>query len=645
MRDLWVTLPPGWKLQDVQAALNVIIGFLCAASVFVLVRHFWVLAAKQVAKKRDVPAYALLSLNTIGESIDIIWLLRYELLTARYRSLLLQCIFVVFLTACTLSSGFLARFSTRSVYIIQQRPVLSSLAARDETSLLNDILDVSAGYHALKAADFPQTKIPEFWPDPNVNWTYNDAQWNSSWTMDCTYQDPTPVPNPKIVTDVCGDGTWEDFSYQFPPINDSWADWPQKANNPYYDYNFDWISYQDNGTVKDVYLFAHGVETLEYHVMGVAPDNYTITTSLNMQTVAFHLSGIPAILDDENPCLFAKGPMQSADFTSAKCHLTRNLGNRTAKDLYDWGSGPDLWYRISRTVSAYKEFWAGRLRRESTANLPVTTIPGTDLVTLYQSYQLTKDTSGTLNWNITQPSKPKVIRDIDVRVRAAQVSLTCLVVCGVMAAMILIGIAHYWWFILRNLKRLDQTPQSKLDWMLHTLRTESSTVGKGSGYAHGHINAPSIDHNDPNVKIRHKLRNSVLVGSQADLNSDAVPLTVVTDEDRKGKTASIVSVHSVDKYGYYDSPAMGGSDYSGHTITPQHGGADSWNYHGQYQQVGVHTPQYFDSRQGSMPGLGILGGRAPSQHGRYERVGSLSSPYEGYGQMNGMDTAYDPGRR
>lgn len=626
---MWVTLPVQWNLQNVQAALNVTIGFLCAASVFVLVRSFWVLAARQVAKRKDVPAYSLLSLNTIGESIDVIWLLRHELLTARYRSLLAQCIFVLLLTGCTLSSGFLARWSTRSVTVIRVRPVVSSLASRFEGSLFNDVLDVSAVYHGMQDADFPQTKLAEFWPDPKSNWTYDDAQFNSSWSLDCTYTNLTQVQNPQITTNNCTNGVFQ----QFPATNEAWKSWPKVPNNKYWDLTSDWIGYTSPPLATDVYLFTYGVETLNW---SVTPDNYTITTAMTVQMVAWHLAGVP--YDSSNSsCDWRKGPMKSAEYTSALCQLKRDTSNKTNEDLDTWGSYPD-WWDVEREVSIYTQFYSGRLRRESNAQIPITVIQPQDLVGLYQAYQITKDTSGSVNWNISAPRKPKVVRDVNVRMSAPQISLICVIVCAMLATIALVGITHYWWFILRNIKSLEQTPQSKLDWMLHTLRNDSSTIGKGSGSAYGHVHAPSIEHNDSNVKIRHKLRNSVLVGSQVDLNSDAVPLTKITSaQDPKSKTPSIMTTQSVEIDGYHDSPAVGGSDYSLHP-----GANMGWNSQSPYQQVGGQAPQYFDARHGSVPGLGIMG-RVQSNQGRYARVNSLPSPYESH--IDTIDTAYDPARR
>lgn len=131
----WVSLKAGWKLQDVQAGLNVCIAFLCAGGIFVLVRYCWLLAARRVARQRDVPAYSLLSLNTIGETIDVIWLLRHDLFARRYHGLLVQVVCVIFLTGATLMSGFIARFSTRYGTTVRQIDVNGTIAQRNTQSI------------------------------------------------------------------------------------------------------------------------------------------------------------------------------------------------------------------------------------------------------------------------------------------------------------------------------------------------------------------------------------------------------------------------------------------------------------------------------------------------------------------------------
>ncbi|KAJ9655404.1 hypothetical protein H2198_005708 [Neophaeococcomyces mojaviensis] len=519
----WITLPSRWTLQDVQAALNVIIAFLCAASIFVLVRHFWVLAARKVTKQKDVPAYSLLSLNTIGETVDVIWLLRHEILTSRYRGLFIQCIFVLFLTVCTLLSGFLARFSTRSVLTIVPELVEGSIASRDTSSLLYNILDVAATYDRLNETQFPPTKLAEFWPDPTVRWRYTDDQWNSSWTMKCSYNESVEVVGTSIVTNNCTNGLWQ----QWPWLYDNWWDWGLDNDSTayYHGYRSSGMLVPDqvksNTTIKDVLMFVHGYEMPKK----VLIDNFNITKSMRIRTVAVHLEDLPrniSSVKDDEACHYVKGPIRRASYTSATCELVRDLGNLSSADLYAWGAGPDK-VDAKKISDSYIQFYAGRFWRESISNTRMTTITGPELVKFYQAYQVVKETRGTLYYN-TSDSKPKVIRTIDVQVRAAQVSLTCIILCGVMALVVIFGLINYWLFLLWNLKDLDKTPQSKLDWMLQTLRTETDSGSK--------------------TKARHKLRTSI---SSSDKWSETVPLTKLDQEAGRSKsTISSITTREVD---------------------------------------------------------------------------------------------------
>ena len=562
--------------------LTVIIAFLCAASVFVLVRHFWVIAARQVTKRMDVPAYALLSLNTVGETIDVVWLLRHEILSSRYRSLLIQCIFVVVLTVCTMLSGFIARASTRSVTAIVERDVEGSLATRDTESILYDSLDITAVYKGLVEAKFPQTKLIEFWPSPYSGWIYNDEQWNSSWTMDCKYNDTTLIPDTSIVTDNCTNGVWQ----QWPWIYDNWWDWGIKESSYSY-YNSDGINFsQDENYFRDVLLFVHGYEIYTTELR----DGLNLTTSLTMRTVAIHLHNVPRNGNDSAECTWVQGPIESAEYSSTTCDLKRNLGTRTGTDLDTWGAAPEL-ADLDHQVSAYTQFYAGRLRRESFAGLPITNIPGHELAQIFQAYQATKDTGGTLYYNITDPSRPKMQRTLDVSVHAAQVSLVCLVVCGVLAFVVLLGLLNYWLFVLLHFRHLHATPQSKLDWMLQTLKKEGAPTD--------------------NKRMRHHLRDSI---SSPDLHAEIVPLTKL-DKAAKSMDTATVTTREVEA----DEIASG---------TPRQTNLVN------YVWSPISPPQYQVAGTQPWPGLSIM------NRNDYSRVPS-ASPYA----YSGWDAAYDSGRR
>ena len=108
----WISLPAAWKLQDVQATLNVIVSVLSAFCILVFARVCWQTATAHVAKNRKVPIAALLSVNTVGDVIDVCRLLGFEILSSYYLRILAQCLVVTALTVAAFLSGPIARFST-----------------------------------------------------------------------------------------------------------------------------------------------------------------------------------------------------------------------------------------------------------------------------------------------------------------------------------------------------------------------------------------------------------------------------------------------------------------------------------------------------------------------------------------------------
>ncbi|KAK5951177.1 hypothetical protein OHC33_007930 [Knufia fluminis] len=452
----WITLPVDWKLQDVQAGLNVIIAILCAAAVFMLVRHFWVTAARDVTKQKDVPAHRLLSLNTVGETIDVIWLLRQELFEARYRGLLVQCVSVLALTLCTMGSGFIARFSTRNTITTVQREVIGSLARRDTEYIVYDAMDIDAVMQDLRRAGVLQNQLLEFWPDPESGWVYNAAQWNSSWAMECEYNTTTIIPNTSM-SDSCTQSLWS----QWPWMRDNWWDWTQDLEIGGLGYShLGWSN--DDDIWSDALISAFGVEGPHRH------DQESVT-DYRMRIVSIHLRDGLRERDDTSDCLYREGPIGSAEYASATCSLHRDISGGSTDDMQTWGAYPYV-HRFTDMARVYSQLFSTRLRRLSTNSMVVTPVDGQELAMIYQAYMVVKDTSGSLYFNITGPVNPKVWRTLDVRVEAAQISCLCVVVCSVLSLVVLCGLLNYWLFICFNRRLLDQTPQSKLDWMLRTLK-------------------------------------------------------------------------------------------------------------------------------------------------------------------------------
>lgn len=590
----WISLKPGWKLQDVQAALNVVIAFLCAGGIFVLVRYCWLLAARRVTQQKDVPASSLLSLNTIGETIDVIWLLRRDLLSRRYHGLLLQCIAVMILTVAALMSGFTARFSTRNGTVVTNRMINGSIAQRLTGSIPFAEVETNATLYSLKNANFPQNQLLEYLPDLSNYWEYRPEQWNSSWHLDCAYVDPTVVPNVRATGNCTG------LLYEVPQVRDNWKDWGVNDS-----WGYDFTGWRNNYTTyRDILIFSHGIEYGDSD-----PDLDGTWTSARVRTVALHLEGVPYNTSLEGTgCNFAEGPITRASYTSMTCKMTRDVAGKTKGEAY-YGAYPDA-FDVIIQATAYLQHYANNFRRESSREQQITVITGQEMARFYQAYMITKDTS----------TAPYGMRNISVHVEVAQISLATLVVCSVAAAIILFGLCHYWLFMFRHWSHMNKTPQSKLDWMLRTLR---------------------MDHEDlhHSGSVRQKLKDAMASGHR---DSEVVPLTDIdlkgTGHDRKSVASSTVTIPTPEMNkgdDGFEAPVVAA------TFSGTRPGAPWFAQTTQYERVGG---AHGHGRQGSF-GLGLSYGS--SLNADYHPVQERIEPGRGSHRWTGanqVDTTYDPGR-
>lgn len=575
----WVSLQDDWSVQNVQAGLNVVIAFLCAGAIFVLVRYCWLLAARRIAHKKDVPAYTLLSLNTIGETVDVIWLLRHDLFSKRYRGLLIQCIFVMMLTVATLMSGFIARWSTRWGTVVKERQTNGTLAERSTGSILYAEVDNNQTMAALQFAKFPPNQLLEYLPNPEVQWNYVPEQWNSSWKMDCTFNRSTEIPNPRATGNCSTLGT------EFPPLYNNYWDWDateEIANTTSWGWtNTGWRNTRTEW--RDTIIFTHGIRYADWH------EDLSLYASLEMRTVAIYMENAPWNSSLPSTCTFAEGPIDRAFYTSCNCMLTRDIAGRTTEDLY-YGAYPD-WSDVNAELSAHLDHYGNRFRKESSREQKVTVIEGEELAMFYQAYQITKDTIVS----------PFVFRPVDNYVRTPQVSMICLVLCAIALAVLVFGFCSYWIFLWRHWHKLYETPQSKLDWMLHNIRRAD----------------------DNKTLDRHRL--SVAMASGAD-KTEAFPLNRMDKEDHRS-IKSTVSSHA----GVSPELHQGDDGFDTSVLSSNFSGrapVSTW-FPQQYERVSGH------GRQQSF-GQGYANEQfSPPQQ---------QSPYAWQPAQYG-DTAYDPGRR
>src|SRR2546423_1895517 len=170
MNTSWISLPASWKLEDIQAALNVIISVLSALGIFVFARMCWVGAAARVARNQNVKISSFTSLNTIGEAFDVLLLLKSRILSSRSLKILAQCIVVALFSATDILSGPIARYSTRRSHLISQVQVQSWLASTQHNSIGYANVEWNHIHSSLDAAGFPYDQLLDVLPDTSTPW-------------------------------------------------------------------------------------------------------------------------------------------------------------------------------------------------------------------------------------------------------------------------------------------------------------------------------------------------------------------------------------------------------------------------------------------------------------------------------------------
>lgn len=187
----WTSLPRQWKLEDVQAGLNVLITALSALVIFVFVRLSWQSGARRMAQMKAVHLPSILTLNTPGEVLDAMSVLRHKM--PRHGKILAQSIVVVMFSITTLVSGPIARYATRRTSMTTDLDVHGYLATRSHNSNADEQVMWNLTVTSLDRAGFPTDQLLDYLPDTDTNWLYRAEEWNNSWALECRSIDPTVV--------------------------------------------------------------------------------------------------------------------------------------------------------------------------------------------------------------------------------------------------------------------------------------------------------------------------------------------------------------------------------------------------------------------------------------------------------------------
>jgi len=114
------------------------------------------------------------------------------------------------------------------------------------------------------------------------------------------------------------------------------------------------------------------------------------------------------------------------------------------------------------TLDAYKSFYEAPLTEQSFRGEPIYHPSGPDLFRFYQAYLATKDIQEYENAE----------RVISVAVPTVELSVPVLVVF--LLYLVLIGLAAFWFVVVRRIPYEASIPRTKIEWMAQGMRESSS---------------------------------------------------------------------------------------------------------------------------------------------------------------------------
>jgi hypothetical protein len=444
MAHFWFILSLKWPLEDVQAALNVLISVFSAIGIFTFARFCWQSATLHLTKQRDVPVASLLSLTSPGEAFQVLWFLNFRSLSAKkYRRILFQSLIIFGLSVAAILSGPIARYASRQGHTVIPVEMHGSLATTTWESMVEADVAWNRTKNTLADAGFPSDQLLDFLPDISQPWVYREDEWNNTWHAQCQFDPLTPIS--LSATGNYSDGSW------FTEIPGLYDIVPLR----FIDLQAEWTSNLGAASQGDRYT-----DVLMFFVTTIQPKegiHFAEDISMGLLISAIHLHDAPMAPLDSNGT-FGKGPIGKSSYTRAICDLERSAATINATNI----AYPNLIlpFYDDTFSQAIEEHYHAPFFYQAVNNLPLWVPTGEDMFRFYQAYLISKD---------TQDYCP-VKRIISTQVPTVELSSVFLAVVILIGFLIVAGLIHHSFFLLRYRSAISQMPESKLDWLLQSLR-------------------------------------------------------------------------------------------------------------------------------------------------------------------------------
>ena len=444
MAHFWFILSLRWPLEDVQAVLNVLISVLSAIGIFTFARFCWQSATLHLTKQRNVPVASLLSLTSPGEAFQVLWFLNFKSLRAKkYRRILFQSLIIFGLSVSAVLSGPIARFASRQGHTVMPVEMHGSLATTTWESMVEADVAWNRTKNTLEAAGFPMDQLLDFLPDMSQPWVYREDEWNNTWRAQCTFDPLTP-----IALNATGNYSHRSWFTEIPGLYEI-------VPLRFLDLPGAWSSAMGTASKGDLYT-----DVLMFFVTTIQRKegiHFAEDISMELLISAIHLHDAPMAPFDSNGT-FGIGPIGKSSYTRAICDLERSAATINATNI----AYPNLIlpYYDDTFSQAIEEHYHATFFYQAINNLPLWVPTGEDMFRFYQAYLISKD---------TQDYRP-VTRIISARVPTVELSSVFLAVVILIGFLILTGLIYHSFFLLRYRSAISQMPESKLDWLLQSLR-------------------------------------------------------------------------------------------------------------------------------------------------------------------------------
>jgi hypothetical protein len=456
MAGLWVVLSITWKLEDLQAALNVIISVLSALGIFAFARFCWQTSTIQVARNRTVPVSNLLSITTLADVLDAAQLLKGRLLGSQFRRIFMQCIVVLLLSTSAILSGPIARYSSQRGHRVSEVSVAGRIAVTFDNSILNANVAWNETQMSLDRAGFPNDQLLDWLPDPSVRWKYVPSEWNSTWSAECNYTALTPIE-----LTATGNHTEVNGSISlFQEIPGLYGVFPQRFRVRH----AIWYQYGGFYTSSDQWKDTLGFMVSTLYPIAAEASGDEAVTRMSVSIAVFHLHDAPGADLNSIAGGFGAGKIPQSTYARTDCELKRP--KKVAQDVYS--AYPDT-YSPGWVPEAFLTNYNARFVRESISDEPIFIPSPEELFRFYQVYMITKDTQHGL----------PVTRTMSVQLPTIELSTIFLAVVLLITTIIVATLSRYFLFILRHHTDFKLTPESKLDWLLRSIRESAGTFGSG----------------------------------------------------------------------------------------------------------------------------------------------------------------------